>query len=94
VDKGVIVREQQVDDYEAVRQVYAEAFRKSQNPGFVPPEVGLFDALWEAGDAIPEFSFTAVTLRRARRPLLAIRLLPSDRLGSFRIIRAPASGAP
>jgi putative acetyltransferase len=60
VDKGVIVREQQVDDYEAVRQVYAEAFRKSQNPGFVPPEVGLFDALWEAGDAIPEFSFTAL----------------------------------
>jgi putative acetyltransferase len=62
----VIVREQQADDYEAIRHVYAEAFRRPhfrppQNPGSVPPEVGLFEALWEAGDAIPEFSFTALT---------------------------------
>jgi putative acetyltransferase len=62
----VIVREQQSDDYEAVRHVYAEAFRRPgfrppQNPGSVPPEVGLFEALWAAGDAIPEFSFTALT---------------------------------
>jgi putative acetyltransferase len=62
----VIVREQQVDDYEAIRRVYAEAFRRPrfrppQNAGSVPPEVGLFEALWEAGDAIPEFSFTALT---------------------------------
>ena len=60
-----IVREQQADDYEAIRHVYAEAFRRPrfrrpQNPGSVPPEVGLFEALWEAGDAIPEFSFTAL----------------------------------
>jgi putative acetyltransferase len=65
-DEPVIVREQQADDYEAVRHVYAEAFwqpgfRPPQNPGSVPPEVGLFEALWEAGDAIPEFSFTALT---------------------------------
>jgi putative acetyltransferase len=62
----VIVREQQDDDYEAIRHVYAEAFRQPgfrppQSPGSVPPEVGLFEALWEAGDAIREFSFTALT---------------------------------
>ena len=62
----MIVREQQADDYEAIRHVYAEAFRRPgfrppQNPGSVPPEVGLFEALWEAGDAIPKFSFTALT---------------------------------
>ena len=62
----MIVREQQADDYEAIRHVYAEAFRRPgfrppQNPGSVPPEVGLFEALWETGDAIPEFSFTALT---------------------------------
>jgi putative acetyltransferase len=62
----VIVREQQAGDYEAIRHVYAEAFRRPlfrppQAPGSVPPEVGLFEALWEAGDAIPEFSFTALT---------------------------------
>jgi putative acetyltransferase len=62
----VIVRKQQADDYEAIRHVYAEAFRQPrfrppQDPGSVPPEVGLFDALWEAGDAIPALSFTALS---------------------------------
>ena len=62
----VIVRKQRADDYEAIRHVYAEAFRRPrfrppQDPGCVPPEVGLFEALWEAGDAMPEFSFTALT---------------------------------
>jgi putative acetyltransferase len=62
----VIVREQRDDDYEAVRHVYAEAFlrprfRPPQSPGSVPPEVGLFEALWEAGDVIRGLSFTAVT---------------------------------
>jgi putative acetyltransferase len=61
----VIVREQQADDYEGIRHVYAEAFRRPhfrppQDPGSVPPEVGLFEALWESGDAIPELSFTAL----------------------------------
>src|SRR6476469_5928181 len=64
-DAAVIVRKQQPDDYESIRHVYAEAFRRPrfrqpQNPGSVPPEVGLFEALWEAGDAMPEFSFTAL----------------------------------
>ena len=65
-DDPVIVREQQADDYEAIRHVYAEAFRRPgfrppQSPGSVPPEVGLFAALWQAGDAIPELSFTALS---------------------------------
>jgi putative acetyltransferase len=65
-DEPVIVREQQADDYEAIRHVYAEAFRwphfrPPQNPGSIAPEVGLFEALWDAGDTIPEFSFTALT---------------------------------
>ena len=96
------VRQQQADDYEAIRYVYAEAFRRPrfrrpQSPGSVPPEVGMFEALWEAGDAIPEFSPPAGwsdTLRRARRPSPPTRLLPSGRSGSFRIIKASASGAP
>jgi putative acetyltransferase len=56
----VIVRQQRADDFEAIGHVYAEAFRRSQDPGTVPPEVGLFEALWEEGDAIPELSFTAL----------------------------------
>ena len=61
----MIVRKQRADDYEAIRDVYAEAFRRPrfrppQDPGCVPPEVGLFEGLWEAGDAIPELSFTAL----------------------------------
>jgi len=66
----VIVRKQQANDYEAIRHVYAEAFRRPrfrrpQSSGSVPPEVGLFEALWEAGDAIPELSFTALKEVRA-----------------------------
>jgi putative acetyltransferase len=61
----VILREQQADDYDAIRHVYAEAFRrprfrKPQNPGSLAPEVGVFEALWEASETIPEFSFTAL----------------------------------
>ena len=102
----MIVREQQADDYEAIRHVYAEAFRRPrfrrpQDPGSVPPEVGLFEALWEAGDAIPEFSFTALTdggvvghVTASRRPSPPTQWLPWGRSASFRIIKAPASGAP
>lgn len=62
----MIVREQQADDYEAIRHVYAEAFRRPrfrppQDPGSVPTEVGLFEELWAAGDTIPKLSFTALT---------------------------------
>lgn len=62
----MIVREQQTGDYAAILHVYAEAFRRPQfrppqSPGSVPPEVGLFEALWQAGDAVPELSFTALS---------------------------------
>jgi putative acetyltransferase len=63
--RPVIVRAQQTEDYDAIRHVYAEAFRRPRfrrplHPGTVPPEVGVFEALWAAGDAIPELSFTAL----------------------------------
>ena len=57
----MIVRPHRSEDYEAVRYIYTEAFRRPENPDSVPPEVPLFEALWEAGDALPEFSFTAQT---------------------------------
>ena len=62
----MIVRGQRTNDYGAIRDVYAEAFRAPrfrppQDPGLAPPEVALFEALWEAGAVIPELSFTALT---------------------------------
>lgn len=68
-DEPVIVRAQQDKDYEAVRYVYAEAFRRPRfrpphEPGSVPPEVGLFEALWDAGDLIPEQASNAYRDRR------------------------------
>jgi len=56
----VIVRRHRADDYEAIRHIYAAAFTRPENPERVPLEVGLFEALWEAGDAIPGLSFTAL----------------------------------
>jgi len=61
----VIVREQRADDFDAIRHVYAEAFKRPrfrppQNPGSVATEVSLFERLCTAGDAIPELSFTAL----------------------------------
>ena len=60
-----MIRAQHPDDYEAIRRVYAEAFRRPRfrpplGPSGVPPEVGLFEALWHARDAIAELSFTAL----------------------------------
>jgi putative acetyltransferase len=57
----VIVRPQRPDDYEAARHIYAAAFARPESPERVPLEVGIFEALWEAGDVIPELSFTALT---------------------------------
>ena len=54
------VRRQQDDDYEAARHIYAAAFARPESPESVPLEVGIFEGLWMAGDAIPELSFTAV----------------------------------
>jgi putative acetyltransferase len=56
----MIVRPEQAADHEAIRRIYTEAFRRQEAPEAVPFEVGVFDGLWEAGDAIPELSFTAL----------------------------------
>ena len=66
----VIVRPQRSEDYEAAKHIYTEAFREPgfrppQKPGSVPPEVPLFEALWKAGDVLPELSFTAETENEA-----------------------------
>src|SRR5436190_683235 len=55
----VIVRPQEPRDYEAANVVYAEAFRRRHHGDRVPPEVGIFAALWQAKDVIDELSFTA-----------------------------------
>lgn len=57
----MIVRPHREEDLEVARHIYTEAFRRPENPDSVPPEVPLFEALWEAGDALPELSFTAQT---------------------------------
>jgi putative acetyltransferase len=56
----MIVRRQRADDFDAARHIYAVAFARPENPESVPLEVGIFDALWDAGDVIPELSFTAL----------------------------------
>ncbi len=56
----VIVRKQQAGDYEAIRHIYAAAFAALEKPEPIPFEVGIFETLWAAGDAIPELSFTAL----------------------------------
>jgi putative acetyltransferase len=56
----VIVRLELAADYEAIRHVYAEAFRRPEGPESIPFEVRVFEKLCEAGDAISELSFTAV----------------------------------
>jgi putative acetyltransferase len=60
-DWPVIVRPHRSGDHEAVTYIYTEAFRRPENPDSVPPEAPLFEALWKAGDLLPEFSFTAQT---------------------------------
>jgi len=61
MNQRVIVRRHRSEDFEAAKRIYAEAFRRPEDPDTVPWEVPLFEALWEAGDALPEFSFTAQT---------------------------------
>jgi putative acetyltransferase len=58
---SVLVRPHRSEDYEAVKYIYTEAFRRPEDPDSVPWEAPLFEALWKAGDVLPEFSFTADT---------------------------------
>ena len=52
----MIVRRYEAGDYEAVRRVHAEAFRRVGRTGALPQEVTLFDALLENGDVIAPLS--------------------------------------
>jgi predicted N-acetyltransferase YhbS len=97
----VIVRPQKAADYEAIRHIYAAAFARPENPESGPPEVDIFEALWEAGDAIPELSFTALTGVRAVGHVTASRatvatdpIVAWGRSASFRNVRGSGSGAP
>lgn len=56
----MIVRRHRADDYEAIRHIYTAAFARPETPATVPLEVGIFEALWEAGDVIHDLSFTAL----------------------------------
>jgi putative acetyltransferase len=56
----VIVRPHRSEDFEAAMHIYTEAFRRPESPDAVPLEVPLFEALGEAGDFLPELSFTAL----------------------------------
>ena len=56
----MILRRHQEDDYDAVRHIYAEACRRPDDPGLIPSEVELFDALCLANDVIDQLSFIAL----------------------------------
>jgi putative acetyltransferase len=56
----VIVRPHRSEDFEAAKHIYTEAFRRPENPDSVPWEAPLFVALADAGDFLPELSFTAL----------------------------------
>jgi putative acetyltransferase len=56
----VVIRRHREDDYESIRHIYAEAFRRDDDPARNPPEVGLFDALSEDDDVVGELSFLAL----------------------------------
>lgn len=56
----MLIRPHEPGDYETVRRIYAEAFRKPESPESVPWESDLFGELLAAGDVVHELSFTAV----------------------------------
>jgi putative acetyltransferase len=56
----VLLRRYEPRDREAVRRIHAEAFRLPDDPSGTPVEVGLVDALIDAGDVVPALSLVAV----------------------------------
>jgi putative acetyltransferase len=56
----VVIRRHHEDDYVSIRRIYAEAFRRDDDPKRNPPEVGLFDTLSEDDDVVSELSFVAL----------------------------------
>jgi predicted N-acetyltransferase YhbS len=96
----VIVRRHRADDHDAARRIYAAACARPGEPESVPVEVRIFDALWEAGDAIPQLSFTALDDVGAVRHVTASRatvecdaVVAVGPIGVLRTLRDAASGA-
>jgi putative acetyltransferase len=56
----VFVRRHDESDYDAVRQIYAEAFRRADDPAAIPYEVGVFEALCRDRDVVDALSFVAL----------------------------------
>jgi putative acetyltransferase len=56
----MLVRRYEPGDRGAVRHLHAEAFRRPDDPAGIPIEVGLVDALIDAGDVVPALSLVAV----------------------------------
>jgi putative acetyltransferase len=56
----MLVRRYEADDRDDVRWIHGEAFRRQEDPQGIPPEVGLLDALTDAGDVVGELSLVAL----------------------------------
>jgi putative acetyltransferase len=56
----VFIRRHDESDHDAVRQIYAEAFRRADDPDAIPYEVGVFEGLWRDRDVVDALSFVAL----------------------------------
>ena len=56
----MLIRRYDRADREAVRRIHAEAFARPEDPSDTPVEVGLVEALTDAGDVVPALSLVAV----------------------------------
>jgi len=56
----VVIRRHDESDYDAVRQIYAEAFRREDDPAGIPYEVGVFERLCRDRDVVDALSFVAL----------------------------------
>jgi putative acetyltransferase len=56
----VLIRRYDPADREAVRRIHAEAFARPEDPEETPVEVGLVEALTDAGDIVPALSLVAI----------------------------------
>jgi putative acetyltransferase len=55
-----LIRRHEESDHPAVRQIYAEAFRRADDPDAIPYEVGVFDRLCTDRDVVDALSFVAL----------------------------------
>src|SRR5262249_34992429 len=95
-----LVRPHRDDDYGAALHIYAAAFAQPENSESVPLEVGVFEALFNAGDAIPELSFTALQevepvghVTASRATLAAHSVVAGGPFGVLPEYRGPGMGS-